>query len=955
MLFSPSKALEGAPLSWDDDIIRKFELLTEETLDHSFVKAKRPHSSCHNPVDRVLVLQDDCLSGSVADTEPADGRCAIKNIFAFIVKLGSGNFGNVTLMQSLLHPTRFFAAKSITEIFTSSLTRMSAAPARKLKHEEFFEVLTHAVSGEKCGASHHYPAVSNLLREVRVAQELPPHPHIARCHGIIVAQHGAEASDQCVNRFPAPRSPPPSVDMHIVMELGAGGTLGELLEQQRDHIAEEHLVCWLSQLLQGLACMHKAGVLHRDIKPSNILLRRRVTPATWESEVQLFLTDFGVAAAVADSDTETERTVVGSCAYLPPEVARYWGYRSRCPYSYASDMWSTAAIFYVFLAGGGLGMDGGMSALFCNSIRLSRSSALKPSVDDVVASQLWVSRGRYPPLSLLAAIPLIDDDDLWLAIKNGAQCHEAVKSGTTTADSVSTVTGGSETMFGDTSMDNRHWRFTGVCDLRPEKGGENASEWPQWIFTPSVQLMARAVRARAPSPEFLGLIDAMMSYNPADRPTAKTLLLESTIFSVRLPWWEKSVESAVRRVAAGEEDIILDVCVGDTDEEEEEDEEELALLGRAMTPIIPPKENAGYVPVSIVYWRKVAFGDGWTNLEEDSANVTLVAHFLKALMSLRAYDKVADPSAGNEGGNKCEPRQKIMIYRPESLQIVERVFVQLHDTDVSVGADCCDGPLFRELSCRGLDVRFFFHIQIKLVGSFGAQKYFLPDLLDDHEDVIDEEEMATCAMEVLVATLSTWLNQRSTRDYRAALDVLPWVSWSHGPVINGTRRYFTIEYVAAAPLCKYGLSHRTAPINITGNVRSVFMEWRANLKEAFRCTQSGITQDGCILENHLNQCLDSLSDVELKLIENTEGGPLSPAYPPVDRVTQWICIRPPPSFEECVECLKTIGAGKLEVNTWVTEHAAELFFRTEGDIILRDRTVVRLPCEGSCLRYRCDC
>ncbi|KAF8280397.1 hypothetical protein TcBrA4_0096770 [Trypanosoma cruzi] len=61
----------------------------------------------------------------------------------------------------------------------------------------------------------------------------------------------------------------------------------------------------------------------------------------------------------------------------------------------------------------------------------------------------------------------------------------------------------------------------------------------------------------------------------------------------------------VRRVVEGKENVLLDVCVGDSDEEEEEDEEEAALVRRTMMPLVLPAENHGYVPHNVIHWWNV--------------------------------------------------------------------------------------------------------------------------------------------------------------------------------------------------------------------------------------------------------------------------------------------------------------------------------------------------------------
>ena len=67
----------------------------------------------------------------------------------------------------------------------------------------------------------------------------------------------------------------------------------------------------LAQTLDGLASAHLAGVVHRDIKPENILINDR-------GNVQI--TDFGLARAVSQATLSSTGLLLGTAAYLAPEM-----------------------------------------------------------------------------------------------------------------------------------------------------------------------------------------------------------------------------------------------------------------------------------------------------------------------------------------------------------------------------------------------------------------------------------------------------------------------------------------------------------------------------------------------------------------------------------------------------------------------------------------------------------
>lgn len=80
------------------------------------------------------------------------------------------------------------------------------------------------------------------------------------------------------------------------------------------------------ELAEGLAVVHRAGIVHCDVKPSNVLLIRPERPGEhWHAK----LADFGIACAIestgpVDSSPETKpEIIVGTAAYMAPEQLRH--------------------------------------------------------------------------------------------------------------------------------------------------------------------------------------------------------------------------------------------------------------------------------------------------------------------------------------------------------------------------------------------------------------------------------------------------------------------------------------------------------------------------------------------------------------------------------------------------------------------------------------------------------
>ncbi len=116
----------------------------------------------------------------------------------------------------------------------------------------------------------------------------------------------------------------------LVMEHVDGYSLDALIAL-RGSLDEDELEPLAAQVASALAAAHQHGIVHRDVKPSNILM-------TQDGVAKL--SDFGVARVQADSPLTRTGVLIGSPAYLSPEVATG---RSATP---ASDVWSLGATLF---------------------------------------------------------------------------------------------------------------------------------------------------------------------------------------------------------------------------------------------------------------------------------------------------------------------------------------------------------------------------------------------------------------------------------------------------------------------------------------------------------------------------------------------------------------------------------------------------------------------------------
>lgn len=120
----------------------------------------------------------------------------------------------------------------------------------------------------------------------------------------------------------------------ITMELVAGISLKELL--QVSFLSADLAAPMFIQLLEGLHCLHENRIVHRDLKPHNIMVR---------VDGQIKILDFGIAKEVDQGTFTNVGVVVGSLAYMAPEVKMGVAATER------SDLWNAGAIFYECLTG----------------------------------------------------------------------------------------------------------------------------------------------------------------------------------------------------------------------------------------------------------------------------------------------------------------------------------------------------------------------------------------------------------------------------------------------------------------------------------------------------------------------------------------------------------------------------------------------------------------------------
>jgi uncharacterized membrane protein YgcG len=127
----------------------------------------------------------------------------------------------------------------------------------------------------------------SLLAEAQAMAKLQ-HPNIATVHDAGIANG----------------------QLYVCMEFVAGTTLRAWRERGKDWRA---IVDAYRAAGEGLAYVHRAGLVHLDFKPDNVLI---------DPEGRVRVTDFGLARIVGARPTRTAGVIVGTPAYMAPEQRR---------------------------------------------------------------------------------------------------------------------------------------------------------------------------------------------------------------------------------------------------------------------------------------------------------------------------------------------------------------------------------------------------------------------------------------------------------------------------------------------------------------------------------------------------------------------------------------------------------------------------------------------------------
>jgi Tol biopolymer transport system component len=123
---------------------------------------------------------------------------------------------------------------------------------------------------------------------------------------------------------------------YIVMAHMPGGSLAARIAKSPGGLPLDETTRIIGQMAKALDKAHRAGIIHRDLKPANIL---------FDTDENAYLSDFGIAHLTDATAQLTGSGLVGTPAYMAPEMAYEGGLSALV------DVYALGVTLYQMLAG----------------------------------------------------------------------------------------------------------------------------------------------------------------------------------------------------------------------------------------------------------------------------------------------------------------------------------------------------------------------------------------------------------------------------------------------------------------------------------------------------------------------------------------------------------------------------------------------------------------------------
>ncbi|GAA1484215.1 serine/threonine-protein kinase [Brachybacterium fresconis] len=281
-----------------------------------------------------------------------------------------------------------------------------------------------------------------------------------------------------------------SSDAFVVTEFVPGPTLDDAVRAQGGLHPEAVREIGLA-MGDALHAIHRAGVIHRDLKPSNVLLRNAseedLTGFDPDGDrLDPVIIDFGIAIAAEESRMTSTGLVMGTAAYLDPEVIRtdhtgeagdWWGWAALLAFAATGrDPYGSGRADLVFLRAerGEIDIDGVPVELgdWLRSALQSKPTE-RPAPEDLLARLAELDLTRYEDAGPTEALRA---DGRTAALPAGAAAAGAAGVAAASSD-----------------------RESGADSSRPDADAEPATEALPPVTTPTEQPTQALPRMETPS------------------------------------------------------------------------------------------------------------------------------------------------------------------------------------------------------------------------------------------------------------------------------------------------------------------------------------------------------------------------------------------------------------------------------------------------------------------------
>ncbi|XP_065826189.1 leucine-rich repeat serine/threonine-protein kinase 1-like isoform X2 [Oscarella lobularis] len=301
----------------------------------------------------------------------------------------------------------------------------------------------------------------------------------------------------------------------VALELAPAGSLNGILKERRG-VGLESLVAQqvAIQIISAIAYLHSLTIIYRDLKPHNVL----VWSLDLQSGVRVKLADYGIARF---SSAAGLKQMTGTEAYMAPEM---WKTSGQATYDEKIDIYSFGLVFFEIVTG--------LNAFWQFDSRWDMITAVsdgfRPSIDDALKSRLPKDENstslhsRARPDSSVA-----DPHQRWHPLFCVKMPARRSRGFTVKEEPEKDVSLDSRKDSGSVSLDTvqckisyaRKQELFASADSGFHAGNENR-------VIGSIELEETVLC----QPYVQNLLNACLSVNPADRPTASDLIKNLTIY-----------------------------------------------------------------------------------------------------------------------------------------------------------------------------------------------------------------------------------------------------------------------------------------------------------------------------------------------------------------------------------------------------------------------------------------